>query len=404
MRIEAAVVAERSGRFLIETLELDDPAPDEVLVRVAACGICQTDVHGRDGYFGLPFPAVFGHEGAGVVEAVGAAVRSVAPGDHVVLCFPSCGRCPRCAGAQPAYCRDARRLKMSGTRADGSPTMRRRGQPVSAAFFQQSSFATHALATDRNVVRVPADVPAETLAAFPCGVNTGAGAVMNVLGPRPGEAFAVFGAGAVGLAGLMAARLAGCDPIIAVDVHNGRLALARELGATHTVLGGGGVTVEAVRGGDPSSAEAIRPAAGSPSPVDATRTPTGTASPVEAIRAATRGEGAAHTLDATGDPHAARQAIEALAPRGVCCLVGSARTGVDASFEMSLLQNGRAVRGCVQGDSVPQQFVPRLIELWRAGRLPVDRLVRTYPFAAIDEALADASAGRTVKPVLRLPG
>jgi aryl-alcohol dehydrogenase len=227
---------ERYGRWTLETLEVAEPGPQEVLVRVVASGICQTDVHARDGFFPIPCPAVYGHEGAGVVEQVGSAVTILTPGDHVLMANPSCGACPECHAGFETYCYNASRLKQSGYRADGTSLSFRRGtEPIYGSFFQQSSFASYTLATARNTIRVPDEVPLDILAAFPCGVNTGAGAVLNVLKPQPGDSYVAFGTGTVGCAGLLAAKLAGCDPIIAVDVFDERLALARSLGATHTI-------------------------------------------------------------------------------------------------------------------------------------------------------------------------
>ncbi|MGH8732204.1 MAG: alcohol dehydrogenase catalytic domain-containing protein, partial [Burkholderiales bacterium] len=223
MRITAALVPEKGAPFRLEALELADPGPDELMVRVAACGVCQTDVHGRDDYFGIPFPCVFGHEGAGTVERVGAAVTKVRPGDRVIMTSPSCGACAACARGLPGYCAQSRRIKFGGKLRDGRAPFR---SGVSGAFFQQSAFATHALATEANVVKVPDDLPLEQAAAFPCGVNTGAGAVFNVLKPQPGSSIAIFGAGAVGLAAVMAARIAGCTTISVVDPHANRLELA----------------------------------------------------------------------------------------------------------------------------------------------------------------------------------
>jgi aryl-alcohol dehydrogenase len=350
VRITAALVPEKGAPFRLEALELADPGPDELVVRVAACGVCQTDVHGRDDYFGIPFPCVFGHEGAGIVERTGAAVTKVAPGDRVVLTSPSCGKCNACRRGLPGYCVEARRIKFGGRLRDGrAPFL----EKVSGGFFQQSAFATHALATEGNVVKVPDDLPLELAAAFACGVNTGAGAVFNVLKPPPGSSIAVFGAGSVGLAAVMAARIAGCATIFALDLHDGRLDLACELGATHV------------------SRE----------------------KPARAFD---------FTLEAAGSPQALRDAVDGLAPLGVCCLAGSARKGTEARLEMTQLQHGRTVRGCIQGDAPADAFFPVLFEHWRRGRLPVERLIGYYDFAEVNRAVADSLSGKTVKPVLRI--
>jgi aryl-alcohol dehydrogenase len=355
VRITAALVPEKGAPFRLEDLELAEPGPDELVVRVVACGVCQTDVHGRDDYFGIPYPCVFGHEGAGVVEKIGSQVARLAPGDRVVMVSPACGACKACRRGLPGYCASARRIKFGGRLRDGRVPFIRDGAPVYGAFFQQSSFATHALATESNVVKVPDALSLEHAAAFACGVNTGAGAVLNALRPEPGSAIAVFGAGAVGLAAVMAARIAGCGTIAAVDLHDSRLALARELGATHAFKAG--------------------------------------AMPPMAFDA---------SVEAAGSPQALRQAVDCLAPLGVCCLVGSARKGVDATLEMAQLQHGRTVRGCIQGDAPPREFFPRLFEHWSAGRLPVERLVSFYDWRDINRAVADAESGRVVKPVLRI--
>jgi aryl-alcohol dehydrogenase len=366
MKITAAVVHEKFGPFQIEEVELAEPIRGEVLVRVAASGICQTDVHARDGYFPIQYPSVYGHEGAGIVERVGPGVEKVKPGDRVTMVFPSCGKCPNCQQGKPSYCYEVARLKNHGTRADGSTVMSQNGKVVFSCFFQQSSLATFSIATERNVVKVPKDVPLELLAAFPCGVNTGAGAVLNVLRPQPGDGFAVFGVGTVGSAGLMAARIASCNPIIAVDVHPHRLEIARSLGATHTIEAGKG-------------------------------------DPVAEIRRLTGGTGVRASLEAAGSPQALRQAVDCLQSLGTACLLGSSRKGTEVNIDMNILQGGRTVRGCVQGESIPDQFIPRLVELHLAGKLPLERLVTFYDFADINQAVADSIAGKTIKPVLRIP-
>jgi aryl-alcohol dehydrogenase len=366
MKIIAAVVHERSGPFSVEQLDLCDPRADELLVEVVASGMCATDLHGRDAYYPTKFPKVFGHEGAGVVRAVGNAVNKFKPGDHVVMAYPWCGECPNCRAQRQSYCLHAFDLKMNGTRVDGSTLHSQNGKPVYSAFFQQSSFGNFAIANERFAVKVRSDAPIERVCALACGGQTGAGAVLNVMKPCAGDSFVVFGVGAVGLSGLMAARIAGCDPIIAVDVHDHRLALARELGATHTINHNSRIDV------------------------------------VAEIRNITS-LGARYTLETSALPAVFREAVEALMPAGTCVLLGSARKGTDVSLEMPFVQNGRIVRGVIQGDSVPQEFIPLLVDHIMAGRFPVEKLITFYPLADINRAAAESTAGKTIKPVLRMP-
>jgi aryl-alcohol dehydrogenase len=364
MQVTAAVVREPEGAFRLETLELDAPRADEVLVKIASTGICHTDLHARDRYYPVKLPGVFGHEGGGTVVEVGRAVTTLKPGDHVVLCYPSCGVCAPCEARAWTYCAESAPLKHGGTRRDGSTVLRNGAEPVHGNFFQQSSFATYALATARNAIKVRADAPLELLGPFGCGLNTGAGTVLNVLRPRPGTSLAVFGAGAVGLAAVMAARLAGCGAIIAIDLRDNRLALAQALGATHIVNAA-------------------------------------TEDPVARIRAITGG-GVESAIEASAAPPALRQAVDSLAPRGMCCLVGSAQPGTAAPIDMTVLQQGRMLRGVIQGDSEPDLFIPMLVDRFMEGSFPIDRLVTFYDFADINRAAADAVAGTTIKPVLRM--
>jgi len=367
MQIKAAVVREKSAPFVIETLELCEPGADELVVRVVASGMCQTDLHGRDQYFPvIKFPAVFGHEGSGVVHAVGSAVRDFAPGDHVVMSYPWCGGCENCRRQRLNYCLDGRNLKMGGTRADGSTLLANNGAPVYSAYFQQSSFGSFAITQARWAVQVRKDVPLELLGPLACSGQTGAGAVLNVMRPNAGDSIAVFGVGAVGLAALMAAKVAGCHPIIAVDVRAHRLALAQELGATHTI--------------------------------DDTVCP----DVVGTIRAVSAG-GVRYAADTSALPAVLRKAIEALLPGGTCVLLGSALRGTDASFEMPFLQQGRVVRGVVQGDSLPKEFIPKLVDMVVDGKFPIAKLIKFYDLADINRAARDSEAGKTIKPVLRMP-
>ena len=367
MKITAAVVPARSAPFQIETLELASPNPDEVLVRIVASGMCHTDLHARDGYFAnLPYPIVCGHEGTGIVEAVGSAVTDLASGDPVVISFPWCGECEPCRAERISYCTNARALKSGGCRADGSVPMRRPdGAPVYSCFFQQSSFATFAVTPAKDVVKVRRDAPIDMLGPLGCGLQTGAGAVLNVMQPQAGQSLVVFGVGGVGLAGLMAGKIAGCDPIIAVDRLPDRLTLARELGATHTLESNGADTLAEIRN--------------------------------------VTGGGAHFALETSAVPAVFRLAVDALRGLGTCVLVGSARAGTEVSFEMPWLQGGRTVRGVIQGDSRPREFIPRLVDLFMDGRFPLDRLVTRYELTDINRAAADASSGAAIKPVLRMP-
>jgi aryl-alcohol dehydrogenase len=366
MQITAAVAREKFGPFSIERLELTEPRADELLVKIVASGMCQTDQHGRDGYYNTPLPAVFGHEGAGVVLAVGSCVTKFTPGDHVVISFPWCGTCDNCRRHAEWHCQDNFGLKMSGTRPDGSTLMSQNGAPVYSAFFQQSSFATHAIANERFAVKVRQDAPLELLGPLACSGQTGAGAVLNTMQPQQGDAIAVFGVGAVGLSGLMAAKIAGCDPIIAVDIHAQRLELARQLGATHVL--------------NHAERNDI----------------------VRAVRDIT-GAGVRFSLETSAQPAVLREAIESLMPGGTCVLLGSARFGTEVSFDMPFLQFGRSVRGIIQGESHPQTFIPRLVDFVLQGSMPIDRMITFYPLGDINRAAQDSSNGTTIKPVLRMP-
>lgn len=371
MLVRAAVVREPNGSFVIEDLVLDDLRPDEVRVRLAATGVCHTDAVVRDQIYPTPLPAVLGHEGAGTVESVGAAVTGIAPGDHVVLTVDSCGHCPQCATGKPTYCSDLYPRNFGGRRPDGTTALRPGpGLPpdeISSAFFGQSSFATHANVSSRAAVPVPKDIPLSLLGPLGCGIQTGAGAVLNTLRPHVGSSIAVFGAGAVGSAAVLAALAVGCTTVVAVDLHESRLHLAGSLGATHVV-----------RVGDED--------------------------PVDAIMKLTGGRGVDYALDSTGAPGILRQAADSLAVGGTVGLVGSGRPGTEAAFETGLsITRGWTLKMIIEGDSVPSVFIPRLIDLWRAGRFPFDRLITRFPFDRINEAFAAAGNGAVIKPVLDFP-
>lgn len=367
MKSTAAVVASRGAALRIEQFDLDEPAPNEIAVRIAATGICRTDLHMRDGEYPIPgFPVVPGHEGAGVVTAVGSAVADVRAGDRVLLTYPFCGKCPNCVRGSTAYCEQGFVLSFGGARLDGSSGWRRGddGTRVSGHIFQQSSFASHTLATANSAVILDRDLPLGLAPAFGCGVSTGAGSVLNVMELRPDSRLAILGTGTVGLAALMMARVLGVRQIIAVDTNPERLETASGLGATHTV--------------DASDREAR-----------------------DAIQRLT-GRGADYIFDTTGHPDVVADALDSLAMTGTVVVAGAAPAGTRTSLDMNTLLNGRAIRGTIQGDAETRKLVPQLIELYKQGRFPVDRLVSNYRFAEIQRAIADMENGRVIKPVLRM--
>jgi aryl-alcohol dehydrogenase len=370
LRVRAAVVEQAGGPFQIRELELDTRLrPWEVLVEIAATGLCQTDIHVRDQELPVPLPAVLGHEGAGIVRRAGSGVTTVMPGDHVALSYQSCGHCAQCLAGAPMYCDSIVALNFGGSRLDGTTSLHRDAgtgrEDVHDHFFGQSSFASYSVAAERNVVKLDDEMPLELAGPLGCGLQTGAGTVMNTLRVPAGASIAVFGTGAVGLAAVMAARAVGAGQIIAVDVIPSRLELARELGATHVING---------------REEDVR----------------------DRVMAIT-GRGADYIVEATARPQLLHLAVEALAPMGTAAQVGGPPSGTEASIDINaLLTGGRSIRGVHQGDSIPQQFIPKLIGLYRRGQFPFDRLVRFYDLEQINEAAADARSGQVIKPILRV--
>jgi len=333
-------------------------------VRIAGVGLCHTDLAFGGSLAIMKAPAVLGHEGSGVVERVGDGVTKVKPGDHVVLTFNSCGACVRCDEGRPAYCVRFAQMNYAGCRPDGSRTLCVGAEPASANFFGQSSFASFALANERNIVAVDRDLPIEILGPLGCGVQTGAGAVMNSLACPAASSLLVMGAGAVGLSAVLGAVVQQCATIIVAEPREERRALALELGATHALDPATGDLAAAVR--------AIQPL------------------------------GVDFAFDTTGRRDVIEAAMGALAPRATIGLVGIAhpaddRLGISIN---QLVGAGHIVMGIIEGDSLPDVFIPRMIELYRAGKMPFDRLIREYPLAQINEAIADQHAGACVKAVM----
>ncbi|MFE4971374.1 NAD(P)-dependent alcohol dehydrogenase [Kitasatospora sp. NPDC056651] len=369
MRFGAAVLRSYESRFAVEEVVLNGgPADGEVLVRIAGCGMCRTDLAVRRSAGRSPLPAVLGHEGAGIVVETGGPDTGLSTGDHVVLSFDSCGHCRNCLAAAPAYCDSFASLNLFGGRVENAARFTDAdGRELAPRWFGQSSFAEYAMVPARNAVRVDRSLPLELLGPLGCGFLTGAGAVLNSFGAGPGDTLVVLGAGAVGLAAVMAATAAGAVTV-AVDRFDERLDLAERFGAIPLRAGPAG----------PSSR---------PSPPDLT----------ERIRRLTDG-GAQYALDTTASAPLVNDALRALRPTGHLGLV--ARFHTPLALDPGTLDRGRRISHICEGDAVPGLLVPRLTRLWQDGRFPFDQLIRTYPLADINEAERDCDAGKVVKPVL----
>jgi len=363
MKIDAAVSRPGAAAPVLEQVDLAGPGPGEMLVRIVATGICHTDLHAHAGHLS-PLPIVLGHEGAGVVEALGEGVGGFAVGDHVVLSGSSCGACPSCDSNLPSYCDTAMPRTFGGGRLDGSTALSEAGETIHSHFFGQSSFATFAVVPERTAVRVDRTLPLEQLGPLACGIITGAGAIIRSLEVGADDSVAIFGVGGVGLSAVMAARLVGAKRIVAIDLNRERLELARELGATDTIAADETDLTAKIRG--------------------------------------ITGRGVSRSFNTTTAPAVFTTALDCLAMRGTAGFVTAPR-GDWAPAMFPMLSGGRALRGILGGDAAPRHFIPMLIEYWRQGRFPFDRLLHFYDFAEIGRAFADVAAGRVVKPVLRMP-
>jgi aryl-alcohol dehydrogenase len=364
MKTQAAVAYTGQPGFKYEAVEIEAPRADEILVRVLGVGLCHTDLVFSSGAAPYPFPAVFGHEGSGVVEAVGANVKKVKAGDSVLITFRSCGACDRCGEGDAAYCRTMPLLNYTGRRTDGTSAISNEAGPVSSNFFGQSTFAGHAITYERNVVKVDPSLPVEIMGPLGCGIQTGAGAAMRSLAAKKGSAFLVTGGGSVGLSAVMGAKIQGCATIILVEPMESRRKLAMELGATHCI--------------DPTATEDVPAAVRAIAPM-----------------------GVDNALDTTGIPAVQAAALACLGSKATLGLVGVSAPGTPMPGDVNTVMTfGQSVKGIIEGDSDPDEFIPELIEHFKAGRLPFDKLVKKFRLSEINEAIAAQHHGDCVKAVL----
>ena len=360
MKIKAAVMRELQQSLSIEDVDVADPGPDEVLIKTVACGVCHSDLHALHGGIMAPRPAILGHEPAGIVLAVGARVRNVAPGDHVIACTSMfCGACAQCVQGRPHLCSDRGACQRAPADA---PRIQRQGETIHQ-FADLGAFAEAMLLHHRAVVKIDADIPLDRAALVGCAVTTGVGAALNTAKVEPGTSVVVFGAGGVGISIMQGARIAGARQIIAVDIADAKLENARKFGATDTINSGA---------------------------VDAVKT----------IKKMTSG-GADYAFEAVGLPKLLEQAFYCLAPRGTAILVGAIAQGEKVSFNPGHFFQEKRVIGCMMGSNRFTVDAPRYLELYRQGRLDLDGMVtRHEPLDRVAEAFRAMEAGEVTRTVL----
>ncbi|GAA5899037.1 hypothetical protein JCM8208_002982 [Rhodotorula glutinis] len=368
-RTQALVVQQIGAPAVLADIYLADPRPNEVLVRIVACGLCHTDNLVQHGGIPSAFPAIFGHEGAGVVEAVGSAVERVQKGDSVLLSYATCGECPYCAADRPAGCVRFFERNFGRVRDEvvvDEPVARAvdTGEPVYGTFFGQSAFARRSVVSESSVVKVPQGTDLVQLAPLGCGLQSGAGVLLNQLKPSQDDSVIIFGLGAVGFGALWAAAHLQLRTIIVVDLVSTRLDLALAQGATHAFSGA------------------------SPTLLDD-------------IRAATGGIGARFAIEATGVERVLKSAWDAVCNFGHVVSVGNPGPGVKAPFDINdHVNQSKTWSGLVEGASNPPVFIPQLMQLYEQGAFPVDTISRTYPVEQYEEALAAMKSGELIKPII----
>lgn len=366
MKIQAALLFGPQMPFVVEEVDLQEPQEGEVLVRLAASGVCHSDYHLVSGATHHPMPLIPGHEGAGVVEATGRNVHHLQPGDHVVLNWaPACGRCFYCQRGKPNLCQTFVGPIWAGTMLDGTTRLTWKDRTV-YHFSGLSTFAQYAVVPQESCVPIRPDVPLAVAALVGCAVATGVGAVMYTAAVRPGESVVVYGCGGVGLNILQAAALAGATPIIAVDTNSAKMELARQFGATHTLLSG------------PDT--------------------------LTAIRDLTAGRGTDHAFEAVGLAAIQEAAFTAIRPGGTLTLVGLSAMGSDTNLPGAIIaRQEKVIKGSYYGTVDPNRDFPLLLDLYTAGKLKLDELVtRQYPLEQINEAYQAMLGGGVARGVVVL--
>ncbi|KXH56004.1 hypothetical protein CSAL01_12874 [Colletotrichum salicis] len=384
---DAIVLREPNTAVALEPIILGKLNPDEALVEIHATGVCHTDLLCMKGKLPAPSPIVLGHEGsggrptsgltlkililsagAGVVIEIGADIEHVKPGDKVILSYCYCGKCEECLDNHEPYCHSLLTLNFGGLRMDGTSALSLSNggaAKLHGHFFGQSSFSRHAIANAKSIVKVPPDTPLDLFAPLGCGLQTGAGAVLNTLNVQPGTSLAVFGVGSVGLSAVMAAKLRNAGRIIAIDMMPSRLDLAKRLGATDIILASEKDVVSRIKDLCPPN-------------------------------------GVKYALDCSGNPQAVSSMIDSLGTRGRACSVGAPAPGVRASVDIfAHLINGREYVGCHQGESLAKKMIPFLIQQHENGSYPLEELITYYKAEDFKKAFADTEKGDTIKAVLK---
>ncbi|MCI8992149.1 MAG: NAD(P)-dependent alcohol dehydrogenase [Eubacterium sp.] len=362
MNIKAAVIEKKGEPFTISELELRPPQQGEVLVKVVACGVCHTDDVARNQIIPVPLPAVFGHEGCGVILETGPGVTEFKAGDKVGFSYGYCGTCEACRTGKPYGCKENRRLNFSGVQFDNTKRLWKDDMFVSS-FFGQGAFATHAVVHVNNLIPVAEDIDLKMVAPMGCGIQTGAGAVLNYLRPSADSSIIITGCGPVGLSAVMAAKIAGCTTIIACDVVLSRLDLALEFGATDVI-----------------NSREVKDV------------------PARA-RELTGGLGCHYAIDCTGNGNCVRQSLNCTRSLGTCVVLGATQE-LTIHVEEELMGIGKTLVGLVEGCSIPKIFIPQLLDYYRKGMFPFDKLITYYPFEEINRAFEDTKNGSVLKAVL----